>query len=328
MDTGTHFAMGVALGGIATLDPAVANDPILFEAVFIGTIIGSQAPDIDTIFKLHNNATYIRSHRGFSHSLPAIFGWSLLISTIIMLFMAEISFFHLWKWTLIAVSFHVFVDLFNAYGTQALRPFSNKWIAFDLIHTFDPFIFFMHLVGICGWLLGLSSGYLWLAIYFIILIYYWQRYMDRLAIVKKIHHNFPDAKKITTSPTTKQHFWRVAFMTETSFYVGTVKHGKLRIVDQFKREPLPDIPIIELAKQDKNIAAFLSFSPIYRWQISEYPHYTEVRLIDLRYRKKDHYPFVAIVKIDQQQNILCSFTGWVFSEQKLQRKLSIENSQL
>lgn len=41
MDTGTHVVMGVALGGIATLDPAVSSDPALFNAVLIGTLVGS-----------------------------------------------------------------------------------------------------------------------------------------------------------------------------------------------------------------------------------------------------------------------------------------------
>ena len=69
MDTGTHVVMGVALGGIATLDPVVGMDPSMAQAVMIATIAGSQAPDIDTVLKLKNNAVYIRHHRGFTHSI-------------------------------------------------------------------------------------------------------------------------------------------------------------------------------------------------------------------------------------------------------------------
>ncbi len=72
MDTGTHIVMGVALGGLATLDPAVQQDPLLFQAIFAGTVIGSHAPDFDTVLKLRDNATYIRHHRGISHSIPAV----------------------------------------------------------------------------------------------------------------------------------------------------------------------------------------------------------------------------------------------------------------
>lgn len=42
---------------------------------------------------------------------------------------------------ILAVALHVFVDIFNAYGTQAIRPFSRKWVALGVIDTFDPIIF-------------------------------------------------------------------------------------------------------------------------------------------------------------------------------------------
>ena len=38
--------------------------------------------------------------------------------------------------------FTCFVDIFNSYGTQALRPISNKWIQLGVINTFDPIIFY------------------------------------------------------------------------------------------------------------------------------------------------------------------------------------------
>lgn len=47
----------------------------------------------------------------------------------------------------------------------------------------------------------------------------------------------------------------------------------------------------------------------------------EVRFIDLRYLKNDHYSFVAIAHLDKDMHITHSYTGWVFSEQKLMKKL-------
>ena len=48
---------------------------------------------------------------------------------------------HIWLWAQLAVFLHVFVDIFNSYGTQALRPLTNKWIQLSVINTFDPIIF-------------------------------------------------------------------------------------------------------------------------------------------------------------------------------------------
>ncbi|MBM7601943.1 inner membrane protein [Virgibacillus halotolerans] len=323
MDTGTHIVMGIALGGLATLDPVVSSDPALFNAVLVGTIVGSHAPDFDTILKLKNNATYIRNHRGLTHSLPAVITWGLLIAGIIHLFAPQVNLLHLWMWTFLAVIIHVFVDIFNAYGTQAYRPFSNKWIAHGFINTFDPYIFALHIAGIGAWLLGANPGYTFLIIYAVIVLYYIKRYMDKREIVKKIKDYYPQTEQISTSPTLKQNFWRVAITTHDNFYVGKVENGHIEIVDEFKKVPLPKSDMMSIAKEDRNISAFLSFSPVYRWEINDFDDFTEIRFIDLRYRSKEYYPFVAVVQIDDNMRVMSSYTGWIFSEQKLQSKLYV-----
>ena len=323
MDTGTHIVMGIALGGLATLDPVVQSDPTLFHAVMAGTIIGSNAPDLDTVLKLRNNAIYIRNHRGITHSIPAVIFFGVAISSLIHAFVPDVSFFHLWAWTFAAVIIHVFVDLFNAYGTQAFRPFRNKWIAHGFINTFDAYIFNLHIIGIIAWILGANPGPTWLIIYSIIALYYVKRYLDKREIVKKIKDYFPNTENVTTSPTMKQNFWRVAITTKDKFYVGIVENGHIQIIDEFHKRPIPKNPMMDIAVLDQNIAAFLSFSPVYRWEVAEYDGYTEVRFIDLRYRSKDYYPFVAVVQIDANNNIISSYTGWIHSENKLKRKLII-----
>lgn len=323
MDTGTHIVMGVAIGGLATLDPAVQNDPGLFTAVLAGTVIGSHAPDFDTVLKLRNNAVYIRHHRGATHSIPAVLMWGILIAGVIHLIVPSVSLLHLWAWTALAVVLHVLVDIPNAYGTQAYRPFTNKWIAHGAINTFDPYIFLLHIGGIVAWLLGANPGYTFLIIYAVIALYYVKRYMDKREIIRTIKAFYPNTEQIATSPTIKQNNWRVAITTTDYFYVGSVKDGHIDIVDQFKKINLPDNKHFDLAKQDKNIAAFLSFSPVYRWEVHDFDDFTEIRFIDLRYRSNERYPFVAVIQIDDNMRILTSYTGWIYSEQKLQNKLDI-----
>lgn len=321
MDTGTHIVMGIALGGLATLDPAVHNDPTLFHAILVGTVVGSHAPDFDTILKMKGNDAYIRNHRGATHSVPAILIWGVLIAGLIHAFVPQVNFFHLWLWTFVAVVIHVLVDIFNAYGTQAYRPFTDRWIAHGFINTFDPYIFLLHIAGIIAWILGANPGYTWIIVYTVILLYYIKRYLDKREIVKKIRDYFPDIQSITTSPTIKQNTWRVAITTTDKFYVSRVENGHIQIVDKFDRVPLPNTEIMRVAQKDSNVAAFLSFSPVYRWEINDFDDFTEVRFIDLRYRSKGHYPFIAVVHIDDNMKIMSSYTGWIYSEQKLQNKL-------
>ncbi len=322
MDTGTHVVMGLALGGLATLDPAFSESSAA-TGVLISVMIGSQAPDIDTVLKLKNNAVYIRNHRGITHSIPAVLLWPVLISGLMHQFFPEVNFLHLWLWTFLAVFLHVFVDIFNAYGTQALRPFSSKWLALGVINTFDPFIFGIHIVGLTLWAFGADPGYTFLAIYAVLVAYYVFRFMERKVVYRQVINMIPDATEIIISPTLKFHQWKIAVMNKQQFFVGRSVNRKVEILDQFNRVAVPQTPVIEAAKKDSNLAAFLSFSPVYRWEADEFDDYYEVRFIDLRYRSKDYYPFVAVVQLDRDLNIKTSYTGWIFSEQKLRKKLEI-----
>ena len=323
MDTGTHVVMGIALGGLATLDPAVMGSHATTTSVLIATIAGSQIPDIDTVLKLRNNAIYIRNHRGITHSIPAVILWPLVLTAIIYLFFPGANLFHLWAWTFAAVFIHVFVDIFNAYGTQALRPFSTKWVALGVINTFDPIIFGIHVVGIVIWVLGANPGYTFMIMYLVILGYYLARFRAKKRVLAEVRTIIPDATEIIIAPTMKFHHWRIAAMNEKQFFVGKSEDKRVRILDRFNRIPVPHTPVIEAAKKDKNLSAFLSFSPVYRWEVDEYNDYFEVRFIDLRYRSNGHYPFVAVVQLDCNLKPISSYTGWVFSEKKLRKKLSI-----
>lgn len=326
MDTGTHFVMGIALGGLATLDPVVASDPTIAQTVLIGTMIGSQAPDFDTVMKLVNNAAYLRNHRGITHSIPAVLLWPLIISGAIFLFIPETNWLHLWLWTFLAVFLHVFVDIFNAYGTQALRPFTYRWVALGVINTFDPFIFFAHIAAIIGWRNWGNPGMTFLVLYLIIIGYYVYRFEAKRKVTKAVKDKIPDAVDIISSPTFRLNQWHVAVKAKEHFYVASVKNDEVTILDVFKRFPVPENEMVRVAKTDRNIAAFLSFSPIYRWVIHEFTDHIEVKFIDLRYLSRGHYPFVAVVQMTYDYEISSSYTGWVFSEEKLKKKLLVATS--
>lgn len=321
MDTGTHIVMGIALGGLAMIDPVVANHSVTATAVIAGTIIGSQAPDVDTVLKLRNNAVYIRHHRGITHSIPAVLLWPLAIAGAIHLFVPAADLLHLWLWTFLAVFLHVFVDIFNSYGTQALRPFSSKWVALGVINTFDPIIFGLHIVALLFWAFGSNPVYTILLMYGIIFVYYLLRFAVQHAVRHAVRNTIPSAEEIIIAPTIKFFQWRIAAISQTHHYVGRAYGRSINIYDRFERKEIPDSPLVKAALKDKNLQAFISFSPIYRWEITEHEHVFEVRLIDLRYRSNDYYPFVAVVHLNEDLEILNSYTGWIFSEDKLHKKL-------
>jgi len=321
MDTGTHIVMGIALGGLAMIDPVVASHSVTTTAVIAGTIIGSQAPDIDTVLKLRNNAVYIRHHRGITHSIPAVLLWPLAIAGVLHLIIPEANLLHLWLWTFLAVFLHVFVDIFNSYGTQALRPFSTKWVALGVINTFDPIIFGLHVVALMFWAFGSNPVFTMLLLYAVTFVYYLLRFAVQHAVRHAVRNTIPDAEDIIIAPTMRFFQWRIAAISQTCHYVGRAYGRSINIYDRFDRKEIPDSPLVRAALKDKNLLAFTSFSPIYRWEITKHEHVHEVRLIDLRYRSNDYYPFVAVAHLNEDLEILNSYTGWIFSEDKLHKKL-------
>ncbi|MEG0258525.1 MAG: metal-dependent hydrolase [Lysinibacillus sp.] len=324
MDSGTHFVMGIALGGLALADPVVANHSLTFTAVIAGTIIGSQVPDVDTVLKLRNNAVYIRHHRGITHSLPAVLLWPIVITAVLAMIFSSVNVLHLWLWTFLAVALHVFVDIFNAYGTQALRPFSKKWVALGLINTFDPIIFTLHCFGILFWLFGANPVWTFSLMYLIIIAYYILRFAVQRAIKKAVHNTIQDEDYVIVAPTMRFFHWRIAAKSKTHYYVGRAYGRSINIYDKIEITPLPQTQLVEIALKNPNLAAFISFSPLYHWEISELENgLTEVRLIDLRYHSDNRYPFVAVAHLDDNNQIITSYTGWIFSEDKLQKKLQI-----
>lgn len=323
MDTGTHVVMGIALGGLATLDPVIGNDPLMIKTVMVATIVGSQAPDFDTVLKLKNNAVYIRNHRGITHSLPAILIWPFMITGVITMFVPEVNYLHLWLWTFLAVFLHVFVDIFNAYGTQALRPITKRWVALGVINIFDPLIFMTHLGAIILWRYGADPGITFLALYILLIFYYIWRVRVKQNVVTHVKKLHPNASHVFVSPTFKWNLWHLVIRTPERMYVAESRNHSINYFESYTFDPIPEDPIITAAKKDDNLSAFLSFSPAYRWEINENDTHYEVRFIDLRYRSKGHYPFVAIVHLDENLKILSSYTGWVYSEETLKRKLEL-----
>ena len=327
MDTATHFVMGISLGGLAMIDPNVAENSTMFAGVMAATILGQQAPDTDTILKLKNNAVYIRHHRGITHSLPATLLWPIAITAVISLFISDPNIFHLWLWAQIAVALHVFVDIFNSYGTQAFRPFSKKWVAFGIINTFDPYLFAFHAIAIVAWLLGANPVPTFIMMSIIIILYYILRFLMQRAVRSAVHHTLQDEEYVIVAPTMRFFYWRIAAASKTHYYVGRAYRRSVNIYDKFEIKPLPQTPIIRAALEDVNFQSFISFSPIYRWEVAELKNgLIEVRLIDLRYRSNNRYPFVAVAHVSEDNQVITSFTGWVFSEDKLQQKLQIGSS--
>jgi inner membrane protein len=327
MDTATHFVMGFGLAGLAHLDPVVAATPGLAEAVAIGTVIGSQAPDLDGFTRVRGSAAYIRHHRGISHSIPALFVWTAAVFALVQAVTPQTHWLHLLGWIFAAVCLHVFVDLFNAYGTKGLYPFRDKWIAWNAIFIFDPFIFAVHVAGLMLWGAGAEPGPLFFWIYLLIACYYVWRFQAQKRTTALVRESVGKEGTYTIIPTLSWNQWTFVIRTEQHWYVGEVHGGEVTILDVFAIKP--ESELVAAAKQSPKVQAFLSFTRYAHVETKEQPFGYEVRWFDLRYRAryqgKSHYMFVAVVYLDKELHIRDSFVGWIHrGEEQLAKKLDPE----
>ncbi|MCD9023921.1 metal-dependent hydrolase [Cohnella silvisoli] len=322
MDTGTHFVFGLGLGGLALIDPEIASHTYGPVAILIGTIAGSNAPDLDGLLRFKSNADYIKNHRGLSHSFPAIVGWAALITTAVHLLFREIPWWHIGFWVLLAVIVHVLSDLFNSYGTQAFRPVNRQWVAWNIIHIFDPFIFSAHLLAILLWLSGIATPQaVFPVLYVLLAVYYGWRTLVHRRLSRQIPKQDPDGRhgdRYTLLPTISLYRWNlVRLSTDCTFGVGEWDHGKLRWVDVLKCD---EHPAIDASKQSADVQAFLSVTPFPCGHVKQQSWGFEVRWVDIRYRYRRQYPFVAVVLMDLSFAPLQSYVGWL-SDERLEKRL-------
>ncbi|MGG4491857.1 metal-dependent hydrolase [Metabacillus idriensis] len=330
MDTSTHITMGFGLAGLAFIDPAVAAQPELASAVLIGTVLGSNAPDFDYGIRLiKGNGMYTEHHRGLSHSIPAWFVWTGLLTAIISLIyinLTALEMIHLSGWIFLAVMLHVTFDIFNAYGTQAARPFTKKWLSLNFIPLFDPLIVFLHLLGFALWGLTGDPGLIFLLVYILIALYLLERFFSSRRVLSMVKKELGENNPVTIIPTIRWSVWHIVSETDSSFDVGELRNKDLKWIHTFDKSD-QDAYVIDKAKKDVNVGHFLKNSKHVHSVVLPIPSGYEIRFFDVRFRAKNHYPYMAVCQMTKNGLILGSCTGWFHQANQLQSKLiSHENA--
>lgn len=310
MDTITHCIMGVGLFGLSHIDPIVSTHPATATAVLAATIIGSQLPDTDGVYRFIGPAAYVRNHRGWTHSLPMIVIWPLFLTCILNLFLPESHAMHVFFWSFIAVFIHIFIDLFNTYGTQALRPFTSKWISWNILNIFDPFLFGIHIIGFILWAATpYSPTSIFVTIYLILVIYiFWRTWMHHKLKNWVKHQTKVD--RITLTPTIRWQVWNVIMEDEKGVQVGKICNKQLIWTGYISKGALSD-PIVKRSKKADAVDAFLSFTSYGYPIVYKRSFGYEVRWLDVRYHYKKHFPFVAVAFLNKEHHIQASFVGFM-----------------
>ncbi|WP_045514924.1 metal-dependent hydrolase [Neobacillus niacini] len=307
MDTGSHIMIGFGLGALAQIDPVISNNSALSTAVLIGTVVGSNAPDFDFIYRLKGKSSYYRNHRGWSHSLPAIPIWGLLTASLIHLFFLGTSFSHLLLWTLLAVIIHVLTDLFNVNGTQALRPFSQKWLSLDFLPLIDPYIIMLHILGF-SLLPFFENGRIFTFIYLAMVFYLIFRLFSSNFIKWKITQHFQNALLVKIIPKTSPFHWNIIIKTNQDFLFGSYSKGELWIEHTFSKKI--DYPRLVMdSSQNPQVESFIRSNPFAYPFVQKRKNGYFIYWKDLRFRSKKFFPQLAIMLISLDYQNQVSYTG-------------------
>ena len=134
MDTITHALFGL------TIDSSIDKQGMSKEmkrSVLFTTMVGSQIPDIDVVSKYWDTeGMYQMWHRGITHSLWFVPIWALVL-TVVCLLIWKVKDRKLFYIGLLSVFIHSTCDLFNAWGTGYLEPFSSIRLTFGTIPIVD-----------------------------------------------------------------------------------------------------------------------------------------------------------------------------------------------
>ncbi|MCT8136543.1 metal-dependent hydrolase [Anaerobacillus sp. CMMVII] len=144
MDTITHTLFGLTLYGAVDKQelPKEKRRALLFT-----TVVGSQIPDIDVISRLWDTeGQYQMWHRGITHSIFLVPVWALVLALLCYLFW-RVKDRRIFLMGALAVFIHNTSDLFNAWGTGYLEPFSNVRVTFGTISIIDFVIWGLIAVG-------------------------------------------------------------------------------------------------------------------------------------------------------------------------------------
>ena len=158
MDNLTHTLAGVAMSH------AGLNRKTRFATLVL--VIGSSLPDIDVVSRIDSSATYLKYHRGITHSILGVIVLGFILWGCIYWVGKRVrpkprlplNAAWLLCAALLGTASHLLLDFTNSYGVRPFLPFSGRWYAWDIMYIFDPLLLLLLALGLgVPWLLRLVS---------------------------------------------------------------------------------------------------------------------------------------------------------------------------
>lgn len=164
MDTLTHALSGALAGRLLARAPTrdAPDRPPVWQAVLVGTAAAT-FPDLDFVLGYVSELTYLRGHRGVTHSLVLLPLWGLVLAWLMAaLFRLGRSrtdarppgWRNFYLVACVALFVHIVGDLITQFGTMIFAPLSDRRFGFGTTFIID--------LGVSGILVaGLLASAIW-----------------------------------------------------------------------------------------------------------------------------------------------------------------------
>jgi inner membrane protein len=332
VDNITHTLTAVALS------QAGLNRKTRFATLAL--VVGANLPDIDFVWAYGGNATYLKYHRGITHSLLGVTVLAALLGCVIYFVGRRAApkrnappldsrwlFFLCW----IGTASHLLMDFTNQYGVRPFLPFSGRWYAWDIMFIFDPLLLALLALGLgIPAILRLASEevgaqrptYRWGAIFSLaclILLWGVRDLAHRRVLGLLDSHTYGEENplRLGAFPSPANPFsWSGVVETESAYHVlpanALASDVDATNTEVFRR-PQPSAPL-NAALKTRTGAIFASFARFLWAEVYESEDGSEVLLRDLRFfsPSSPNRGFVARIELDKDlraRSESFSFTG-------------------
>jgi len=333
----THFLTGACLSraglnrktGLATLT----------------LVLASEIPDLDIVTALGGSVSYLKHHRGITHTLlgaPFVAAGTLALVYGIYRFLRSRG--HQFKlppnwrllylYALLAALLHIFLDFTNSYGVRPFGPFSWKWYSWDIIFILDPILLAVLVLGlIIPPLFGLISdeigarksvrgrGGAVFALVFLLALIYARDFEHRRAvnILKSLTYSGEEPLRASAYPTLFNPFEWISVVETHDFFVSGIANPREGVFDADDAGPpryKPEETAVTLAAKKSRLGrVYLDWAQYPVVEADRLPDEKgyKVRFVDLRFNRisPDHqsFPLAGYVILDSKLNVVDMYVG-------------------
>lgn len=150
MDTLTHALSGALLAR-ATAPATPGPGELTPRARMTVGFVAAAFPDSDIVLRLFGALPYLDLHRGVTHSIILLPVWALLLAWLFSWFSRQrYSWRAIYGTAALGIAIHIAGDVFTAYGTMVLAPFSYHRFALPFTFIIDPYFTGIIVLGLAA----------------------------------------------------------------------------------------------------------------------------------------------------------------------------------